>query len=137
MSIIFPNESDMDVENLILLNEEAQQIGSQQAKQQMVTKLQHSLQGIQKPLRLKVEIVCFSEDASAEVKIKVGRNHNGITRRSGGLVKLILMKIKKPYDIQRLAIFYGMVIAWYLKGIQLLSEYYLNLKLWVRTISLF
>jgi len=51
----------------------------------------------------------------------VGRNHNGITRRSGGLVKLISMKIKKPYNIQRLAIFYGMVIAWNLKDIILLG----------------
>ena len=28
-----------------------------------------------------------SDDASAGVKIKVGRNHNGITRRSGGFIR--------------------------------------------------
>ena len=42
----------------------------------------------QEPIRTKIEIVCFSNEASAEVKIKVVRNHNGITRRSGGLALL-------------------------------------------------
>ena len=39
--------------------------------------------------------ILINDDASAGVKIKVGRNHNGITRRSEvGLIPLI----KKPYN---------------------------------------